>query len=221
MRAMAAAILAARQDARAAAAEQVDDEIAMVSGAIGEQIAPAPPPDNRQEDVINAETAAATYSSAWTALALFALTKWARSGGRGGSIQAAIVKVTTTIEYRLKRLVATEAARARNDEHKERWRGIVKAHPRSVSWRRVAFRRWDARLDRKVCSMCRAHDSEECPIDGAFSQGHEPGEVHPHCRCIATVVVLGADVLTPIGVNNTTPAPYIDGSGGSTGKRAA
>lgn len=162
----------------------------MLEAAAGGQIAPAPPPDNRQEDTVNAEAAAGSFAAAWTAIALIALTKWARSDGRGGSIQAAIVASTKAIDHRIKRIIATEAARARNDEHRERWIGIKKANPRSADgWGRHTFRRWDARLDRRVCSVCRAHDAEEVLIGEPFAQGHEPGDVHPHCRCFVSVIV--------------------------------
>jgi len=211
-----AAIRALRAEARASAATQVDEEIAEFAQILGEDPIPNPAPDNRQEDVAASETAGRSLSAAWAGAALAALSQWSRPNRRTGSLHSAISQTLSAIDYRVQRTVTSEAARARNDEHRERWRALVKATPRGRTWGRTAFRRWDARLDRRVCAVCRRHESEECPVDGSFSQGHEPGEVHPGCRCIATTIALPGDRAEVVGVNNVSPAPRIEPSSART-----
>lgn len=179
---MIAAIEAARRRAREAAAEQAAIEVAALAKDWQAEIVAPPREDQRQEDIAAAESSGAAYASAWMALALYALSKWTANGSKG-SIASQIASVTTQIDYRVRRIVTTETARAHSDEH----RGIVRRIPRGP-WSSKTFRRWDARLDRRVCSVCRAHDAEETPIGETFRLGHEPGDVHPGCRCIAVVV---------------------------------
>jgi hypothetical protein len=52
------------------------------------------------------------------------------------------------------------------------------------------MRRWDATLDKKLCARCGAHHGEIVPIGKPFSGGDEPANMHPHCRCIDTIIVL-------------------------------
>lgn len=176
--------------------------------AMGADVAQPIISDPSQTDAAHAEVAAASYASAWAGLALAALSAWASSGGKGSPT----VAIQTTIkrsDYRIVRTVVTESARAHSDEHRTLVDGIRKANE-GRRWLGRAFRRWDARLDRVVCAVCRGHESEEAPIGGRFKQGHEPGDVHPGCRCISTLIMLPLDRDEVVGVNDKTRAAYME-----------
>lgn len=208
--AMTAAVLAARAAARLVASQQVAGEVAEASAVWG---GPLPTPRRVPSEDIDrghAEVAGASYASAWLALALLAIAVWDRKG-RLGPVASVVTTVTRTIGYRVERIVTTETARAHTDEHRTQWKGLVKAAPR-MPWAK-AVRRWDARLDKIVCSRCRAHESEETTVDGEFRGGDEPGEIHVSCRCIATTIVMPLGANEVIGINATSPAPYVTGAG--------
>jgi hypothetical protein len=205
--ALAAAVREARQRARQVAAEQSAAEVAAMTQ-MGAEVAPGVVEDHSQTDAAHADAAAASYASAWSALALAALSVWASKGGKG-SPAAAIQTTISRSDYRIVRTVVTETARAHSDEHRSRVIGLKKTNT-GRPWLGRAFRRWDARLDRVVCSVCRAHESEETPIGKPFRMGHEPGDVHPGCRCIATLIMLPLDREDVVGVNATTNATYVE-----------
>lgn len=46
-----------------------------------------------------------------------------------------------------------------------------------------ALKRWDARLDRRVCLFCRDLDGKTAPVDGYFPFGYKHPPAHPNCRC--------------------------------------
>lgn len=132
----------------------------------------------------NATKLAAGLAAAWLALALLSSKKddpkrWVK--GTAG-----------LTEGRLRRIIATESAKSFNRSHAEWAKGLAKANPRSP-WLGRVFRRWDARLDRTVCAVCESHDGEETQVGKPFKLGHEPGSVHPFCRCVSTIVFFPAD----------------------------
>lgn len=188
LRAMITALEVVRRSARSSAASQVGEEVAAVEAITGTTVSTGTfvATETAVEDIAAVEAAAAGYTASWLSVALVAVAAWHAAGAKG-SAASSIAKVAKDVDYRLKRIVVTEATRARSDEHRARLLALRKTNG-DKPWIGKTFRRWDARLDRKVCSVCRAHDAEECPLDGTFSKGHEPGDVHPNCRCIATLV---------------------------------
>lgn len=46
-----------------------------------------------------------------------------------------------------------------------------------------ALKRWDARLDRRVCLLCRELDGKTAAVDGYFPFGYKHPTAHPNCRC--------------------------------------
>jgi hypothetical protein len=101
------------------------------------------------------------------------------------------VDPSAALKARIERTVITENASAHSDEHRRAWVALRDQEP-DAPWRTRVFRRWDARLDRRVCAVCLFHDAEETQIGKSFRQGHEPGSVHPGCRCMSTIVFFPA-----------------------------
>lgn len=46
-----------------------------------------------------------------------------------------------------------------------------------------AMKRWDARLDARVCLLCRELDGRITTVDGYFPYGYKHPTAHPNCRC--------------------------------------
>ena len=91
-----------------------------------------------------------------------------------------VKRVSALQEYRLRRIAATEVPQSYNAAALRMYENI-KAVP-------SLRKRWDSTLDARVCKYCRNHDGEEVPLDEDFSYGDIPGEIHPNCRCVTTLV---------------------------------
>lgn len=92
--------------------------------------------------------------------------------------RAARREAAQEVEYRLDRVAATETPGAFNEARRETIRASVKqadVDPASV------VRVWRCEAD--ACEVCQTYDGETAPLNGRYSHGHEPGAVHPRCRC--------------------------------------
>ena len=86
---------------------------------------------------------------------------------------------------RLQMTVITENARAFNEERVRQSRSLP------LSRDLMTFKYWNAKLDKRTCSVCSSADGELVRADEPFSEG-TPGLVHPRCRCIAHFILLPA-----------------------------
>lgn len=89
-------------------------------------------------------------------------------------------------EYRARAIAATEAASAASAER------LDAALEFSERTGIALFKEWNAEGD--SCPLCAEVDGETVPIDASFSNGSEPGQAHPSCRC-------WPEIFTASGVN--------------------
>ncbi len=128
-------------------------------------------PDDNEEDAARAMIVGMSYSSAWLAAALAAVVLGIRD----------LKRVTRTQDYRLERIATTEVFEAYSAASLEHYKQLP-----ADQW----LKRWDAILDARVCHECEAHDGEEVPLDEEFKHGDVPGDIHPKCRCVTTLIRL-------------------------------
>lgn len=155
-------------DARDEAAGLAYDEIVIEARVLG--IDEPEEPEDDPEDDARSSAVAYAFIAAWILALLMA-------GNRD------IKKVSALQEYRLRRIAATEVPQAYNATALRAYEDIAVSQ---------ANKRWDATLDRKTCAICREHDGEEVALNEEFSNGDEPGAVHPNCRCVVTLVARAA-----------------------------
>ncbi len=80
--------------------------------------------------------------------------------------------------YFAERIVRTESVNAYNETHKRAIEAIAAQDPEMCQ-------RWDASVDRRVCSICRDLDGMVIGVGEAFN-GHPRPPAHPNCRCALT-----------------------------------
>jgi hypothetical protein len=99
--------------------------------------------------------------------------------GTDGALRAAV----DATEWRLKMIATTEAFNAVSRER-------IRAAEVIQQETGVALEKeWNAQHD--SCPLCAEMDGERVPLDSSFSNGAEPGQVHPSCMC--WVEILRAD----------------------------
>lgn len=196
--AIASAIVDARDDARELALARLDKEISLLERLIGVDL-DRPERSDGGEDASHGDVAGSSFSAAWTAALLGAVLRWADDPSSRLSLRAAAEQQ----DYRLRRIAATEVSRAYNDEHDEGTGWLVDTY-KNETWIAAVVKRWDATLDRKVCSVCRTHDGEIVPLGTTFDSAEEPGAVHPVCRCLDTIIAL------PARLRELVPGRYTD-----------
>ena len=194
-------IRAMRTRARMAALDQVRAELALL-------VRQLPPKDqasvnadklaktDHEADAAAADTAATSLAAAWASAVLQTLVPVKE--GEEHKVEQRSKLAMQHLDSRVKRIGATETAAAYNDQHEDavedaledaavEEEGEPKAKPKWFGW---LFRYWSAILDRKTCAECRAHDGEIVSVGMRFSGGDEPGDVHPFCRCVESLVFL-------------------------------
>lgn len=128
--------------------------------------------DEGDDDIARATSSAMSYAAALL-LALLAANILKRKDLRF---------VAKSQDYRLSRIAATEIYQAYGQASERAYARIPKPE-------RTQFeKRWDATLDMKVCQVCKSHHGEQVSLDADFRNGDVPGEVHPNCRCVSTLV---------------------------------
>lgn len=131
-----------------------------------------------------------SYGSAWAAAMLVVILRWERQDKASrGSLPGQARVVLEQIDFRIRRIAATETARAFNNEHDEGV-GYVAAQHKGSRWIAGLFKRWDAMFDRRVCATCRGHDGELALVGTSFTHDDRPAEVHAICRCLDSLVFL-------------------------------
>jgi SPP1 gp7 family putative phage head morphogenesis protein len=183
--AIAAAIVAGRAQARRAAASRLAAELSQVARELRTTMEPPPANDNGAEDQAAAQGAAEGYVSAWRAGMVAAIIRW--DGER--SLAQALRKATDQQRHRLERIAATEVSRAYAAEHDEGIGWVAERH-KDARWLPLVAKRWDATLDRKACPICRDMDGRLALPGMRWKGGLIPGTVHPHCRCMPSLIVL-------------------------------
>lgn len=156
-------------------------------------------PGDAAEDRVIAASLGESYATAWAAAMVSTILAWSRARREGEQTSLAATSASTLErnDHRLRRIAATETARAYNDEHDEALRALVaptdetmRLETERVGIMSGLFNRWDATLDRRTCRVCRDHDGEVVPIGMPFRAGDRPGDVHVFCRCIETLIFL-------------------------------
>jgi hypothetical protein len=175
-RRLAVTLVDGRHRARMTAIGRLRSELTLagIGFAIGHAIAP-----RKDVDSAHADTAAASYASAWASAAVFLASEAERAGK---SAAGAVSKAVEAKASALDRIVATEIPRTYNDQHRADAAELALKHPDLFA---DVVERWDAMLD--ACERCWSHDGETTPIGDSFSGGDEPGYMHPRCRCLRTL----------------------------------
>jgi SPP1 gp7 family putative phage head morphogenesis protein len=91
-----------------------------------------------------------------------------------------LTDIPIKLDYKLRIIAATEVAHAYGQATLRTYDGMKPS--------KQLMKRWDATLDRKTCSICRELDGQTVPINKQFRDGLEPGDVHPSCRCVPTLI---------------------------------
>lgn len=193
------AITAGRADARARALARLDVELGEVrrqlrKRGVDAQLT-APARSDGVEDTTAATATASSYASAWGSSVLAGVLSWADDPT--GDVGVRVTESVRTTDFRLRRIATTEVAIAYNDEHGEALETIAREN-RDARWLPAVLKCWDATLDRKTCSTCSARAGDIVPVGMPFRGGDEPGHVHPHCRCIESLIFL------PLRLEQTT-----------------
>ena len=81
--------------------------------------------------------------------------------------------------YFAERVVRTESVNAYNETHLRAIRAVATEDPEILQ-------RWDASVDRRVCSICREMDGQVVEVGREFRGGVTRPPAHPNCRCALT-----------------------------------
>jgi hypothetical protein len=152
-------------------------------------------------DQAAAAQAGQSLGAAWMSVTVAAAWTWA--GRPEGELAAAVSAVD--LDGRMRRIAATESARAYADDFDEDigWAAEEHGHRR---WFPAVFKRWEACNDRNLCVTCRAlGQSRPRPIRVPFPGGHEPGYVHAHCRCVPVLIYWALPVRETTPVDDEHP----------------
>jgi hypothetical protein len=189
-RSLADQVLVARHAARDASALRVLAEI----DEVGKHLAKAGLPAlakvpvrtvaTSTADKVFADVVAESFAASWAQAALANTLAWEKTPEL--SLSAAIGRTIPLTDGRLRRIATSEVRTAFNLEHAEEISALTEP---GAPWGRFLFRRWDATLER-TCPACKVHHGEIVPLGQPFSGGDEPAHMHPHCRCIDTIVFL-------------------------------
>ncbi len=135
-------------------------------------------------DELAAFVAASSLSAAWGQAALTAI-----------AADRSPLRAVDAIVPNVERTVATEVARAFNDERERllvdmaEFLGGGDRSGKPDLPRPGAFKVWSAVLDSKTCSRCFAVDGEIVELHKQFSVGSPP-PLHPRCRCIVESIIV-------------------------------
>lgn len=206
-------ILAARVRAKGAGSVAFSQQIDALFGALRRYGVPVPKAltlarlDASDIDTGRSAALAKSFSSAWLMQANEGIRQWQAGGGKG-SLTQAIRKARAQTDFRARRGAATEVASAYNQGHQEQLAAAasqLEQHPVG----RLLFKRWEAALDRKTCMTCANHDNEVVRAHESFYGSASPGEVHPHCRCVAVLAAFSTDLNVAHAVTRDLAGPGI------------
>jgi hypothetical protein len=187
-RAVAASVLQGRARARREAVQQLAAELDAVALELRIQPIQAPPASfSSAEDDHYAAAAADSFTAAWRASVL--LVAMRLRGDDGGPVAPKLRQASDAQRPKLARIAATEIPRAYNAAHDE-GAGWVAERYGGARWLPLVAKRWDATLDRKVCKTCASMDGRLALLGTSFTGDIRPGEPHPHCRCVESIIVL-------------------------------
>lgn len=150
------ALVRARRQARGRGRESL---------ALSSQLAPG----SDEQDAAASHNTAGSYAAAWGAAAMAAILASDESGE--GSLANGFAHAP--LDYRLRRIAATETASAFNDE---RARSMREAHEPEAG----VFKVWSAVLDRRTCGVCFDKDGRTIELHASFG---EMPPIHVCCRC--------------------------------------
>lgn len=177
--AVSSAVADGRREAKRVALERLDAELRKVTGPLGVVLGDSP------EDLAEAELAGSAYAVAWGAAAVAMVWRWQDTSAP--SAAAIPGDAADRNDHRLRRIAATENAKAFQDAREEGTDWVAEQHG-EATWFPGMFKQWDATLDRGTCGVCRDLDGQIRPFGFDFEGGQEPGYVHPMCRCVEAVV---------------------------------
>ena len=185
----AATLYRIKTKARVAALEQLDQELATLREDLaleGHEYEVVDPElsTHMEEDHAEAELAAASFRAAWTQAIVSIILSHDVT-----DVSVAILAVPKLMDKRLRRIAATEVSRSYNRELSLGHEGLGSKNKETV-WAPLVWKFWDATLDAKICAICRKHHGERVLVGMPFSDGDEPGDVHPNCRCISSIIVV-------------------------------
>jgi hypothetical protein len=139
-------------------------------------------------DNVGADVSAASLSAAWLSTATAATWTWSEADS-SQSLAGAVGEASLGLDGRVRRIAATETARAFADGRDEGTGWVAEKH-QDARWFPAVLKRWDATNDRRVCPRCAAMDGKLQLFGLPFAGRQEPGYVHAHDRCVTAIVFL-------------------------------
>lgn len=136
-----------------------------------------------------AAAAAATLAGAWSTASLGTI-----AGAPDAELARALLGVLDQLDGKLRRVAATEVARAFNDERESILIVLGGGGTRADGLRPAdqprpgLFKVYSAVLDRLTCARCFRADGETIEPHKSFRAGPPP--LHPNCRCIVEHVIV-------------------------------
>lgn len=129
--------------------------------------------------------AAIRGEATWAEVNAYALNPIRGPGGLLESrVDAAVARYRQRLlAFRADTIAISETIRAANEGQREAWRQLDARGALPAT----AEREW---LVSDPCPLCAPHEGERIPLNGSYSSGYEPGEVHPRCRCTEVLVGL-------------------------------
>jgi hypothetical protein len=165
-------IVAARQAARRAGGQRMQDEV--TATARGQRIVLAHDDHKRTAaaDRLAAERASRDYGDAMLRVAMRDLDGGAPLSGE--------------LDRTLEGISVDQAGIAFNDERRRLERAAKREHG-DTQWFPLLFKMWDATLDRRTCPRCSGLDNKKRPWGVDFA-GHLETPAHKRCRCVTVYV---------------------------------
>ena len=128
-----------------------------------------------EEDAAASHTTASSYAAAWGAAAMAAILSSSEKARGSANSQSLAPSISPApLDFRLRRIAATETARAFNDERV----ATMRAHHEPAAG---VFKVWSAVLDRRTCGDCFDRDGRTIELHDSF--GASP-PLHVCCRCV-------------------------------------
>lgn len=150
-----------------------------------------------------ADASSRSTATSWLQQNLSELMRW---DGTKQRLLEGPKKVKRELDPKLRRIAATEVAQAYQDEHAQELEQVA-ARAKTLPLAVLLHKRWEGVLDRRICPLCANHDNEVVRASEQFRHGHEPGMVHPNCRCQQVPAMYSTDLNLAHAVTRELAGP--------------
>jgi len=182
-------VIAGRRAARRASVETLQPQIELAA-----EVNPGLPPwfeiaaEGYSYDAVRAVAIARSFTGRWQDRATKLLAD-------GVELDAASSAALEAEAFRVDMIAATESAEAFDQQRED----DLDAYGRNPAYQAevnrefaaIPFKWWNSVLDKRTCRTCSVAHGKIVLLGLDFPEGR-PGGVHPHCRCVADIVLLPA-----------------------------